>query len=163
MGWIRYPACFSHSAIFGPPSLAACLTLWCCSPFTCLSSCLPVSPTATCPSACLQATCPSAYLQATCPPACLQATCPPVCLQASCPPACLQTTCPPVCLPLYSNQSSHQSAICQAEYCSFYLIPDKQIRPTLLSHSTALFSLSLPQKLVMNGGYSWLLVSVHGV
>ena len=90
MGWIRYPACFSHSAIFGPPSLAACL-------------------------------------------------------------------------PLYSNQSSHQSAICQAEYCSFYLIPDKQIRPTLLSHSTALFSLSLPQKLVMNGGYSWLLVSVHGV
>ena len=146
--------CFSHSAIFGPPSLAACLTLWCCSPFTCLSSCLPVSPTATCPSACLQATCPSAYLQATCPPACLQATC---------SPACLQATCPPACLPLYSNQSSHQSAICQAEYCSFYLIPDKQIRPTLLSHSTALFSLSLPQKLVMNGGYSWLLVSVHGV
>ena len=110
--------CFSHSAIFGPPSLAACLTLWCCSPFTCLSSCLPVSPTATCPSACLQATCPSAYLQATCPPACL---------------------------PLYSNQSSHQSAICQAEYCSFYLIPDKQIRPTLLSHSTALLSRSLSE------------------
>jgi hypothetical protein len=53
-----------------------------------------------------------------------------------------EATCP-VCLSLYSNLASHQSAICQAEYCSFYLIVDKHIH-SLLSHSkTLLLEISL--------------------